>query len=111
LFRKEAQRILGEDFSGNGGARGRQPSAGRGAGASGPVRRDSRPSETTDLGIMKSLSSMGGAAKRNLSQLAERFSQSSRASNRTRNGETGTAREFKPLVDNAGDVSLVSYLS
>jgi hypothetical protein len=57
---------------------------------------------------MKSLSSMGGAAKRNLSQLAERFSQSSRASNRTRNGETGTAREFKPLVDNTGDVSHLS---
>ena len=42
---------------------------------------------------------MGGAAKRNLSQLAERFSQSSKA----RRPSEGPGREFKPLVDGGED--------
>lgn len=63
-----------------------------------------------DLGIMKAISSMGGAARRNLSMLAQRFSSGQQ---QTRNGETGNAREFKPLVDNNGDdeddVDVVSF--
>jgi hypothetical protein len=62
------------------------------------------------LGIIKTLSSMGGAARRNLSMLAARFSSSQQ---QTRHGETGTAREFKPLVDGNGDddeeVEFVSF--
>lgn len=47
---------------------------------------------------------MGGAARRNLSQLAERFSQSSKANNRNNNGNNNTqGREFRPLVDNSGE--------
>lgn len=61
------------------------------------------------MGILKSLSSMSGAARRNLSMLASRFS----SQQQTRNGETGTAREFKPLVDGNGEdddeVEFVSF--
>lgn len=53
---------------------------------------------------------MGGAARRNLSLLASRFSSGQQ---QTRNGETGTSREFKPLVDGNGDdedeVEFVSF--
>lgn len=53
----------------------------------------------SDMGIMKSLSSMGSAAKRNLSMLAERFAASGSAAG----GNAGTSKEFKPLVDSAGN--------
>ena len=96
MFRREAQRVLGEDFnravrgsqSGNRNttnqANQRRPSG---------TRRDSANNQPVDLGIVKALSSMGSAAKKNLSQLAERFSQSNKA-----NRNQGEGREFKPLA-------------
>lgn len=78
--------------------------AGRNATAEGSSNADG------DMGILKAISSMGGAARRNLSLLASRFSSGQQ---QTRNGETGTAREFKPLVDGNGDdedeVEFVSF--
>ncbi len=93
MFRKEAQRLLGEDF-----VRGAQQNT---AGRNDPQRRQSRPGagantaqNSGDLGIAKAFSSLGSAAKKNLSQLAERFSQSNKASRR----DPGAPREFKALV-------------
>jgi len=118
LFRREAQMLLGEDFG----------SSGRSGGAGSNrfyqpgklPRRDSRPESNTapsssaaggtasDLGILKSLNSMGGAAKRNLSQLAERFSQSNKASNNRRPAE-GPGREFKQLGDEEDDFEIINF--
>ena len=60
-----------------------------------------------DLGIMKSLSTMGTAAKRNLSQLANRFRSTNNETNQTtsnRAGGKGKNTEMTRLVD-ADDVS------
>jgi hypothetical protein len=101
LFRREVKMLLGEDF----GSAGRSGGAGsnRSGSKGGVPRRDSRPggesapssSGSADLGIMKTLNSMGGAAKRNLSQLAERFSQNNKANNRR--PVEGPGREFRQL--------------
>ena len=102
MFRKEAQRILGEDF--NRAVRGAQQNngaGGRGEPQRRPSRRDSANGQPGDLGIAKAFSSLSTAARKNLSQLAERFSQNNKASRR----ESGTAREFKPLVGE--EVSLI----
>lgn len=110
LFRNEARQILGEDFIQTSQ---RRPSQAASTG------RNTRPTNTSsattndgDLGIMKSLSSLGSAARKNLNQLAVRFSQnnnssanrnSSRDGNYNRQSESGNVREFKPLVDSAHD--------
>jgi len=103
MFRKEAQRLLGEDF-----VRGAQQNAG---GRSDPQRRQSRPGANTtqtansDLGIAKAFSSLGSAAKKNLSQLAERFSQSNKATRR----DSGAPREFKALVGEEDEFEIISF--
>jgi hypothetical protein len=135
LFQREVRAMFGEDFvrqaaSGNAAgifprayesvrvlfilvSIGRQHAPRQGAAAAG--RNANTPAEGAsntdgDLGILKSISSMGGAARRNLSLLASRFSSGQQ---QTRNGETGTSREFKPLVDGNGDdedeVEFVSF--
>eukprot|EP01033_Poteriospumella_lacustris_P008159 gene8160-5875_t len=116
LFQREVRAMFGEDFvrqAASGNAAGRQHAPRQGAAAAG--RNANTPAEGAsntdgDLGILKSISSMGGAARRNLSLLASRFSSGQQ---QTRNGETGTSREFKPLVDGNGDdedeVEFVSF--
>jgi hypothetical protein len=59
---------------------------------------------STEVGIFKTLSSMGSATKKNLSSLAHVFSTKSTAAQRrsSRGDELGTAREtrlYKPLVE------------
>lgn len=124
LFQREVRAMFGDDFvrqvnSQNGRqTTGQRPTPGRQPSGAAPrpsVTNTSTPADQSqgeaDLGIMKALSSMGGAARRNLSMLAQRFS----TQQQTRNGETGTAREFKPLVDNNGEdddeVEFVSFNS
>lgn len=104
MFRKEAQRLLGEDF-----VRGAQQNT---AGRNDPQRRQSRPGagantaqNSGDLGIAKAFSSLGSAAKKNLSQLAERFSQSNKASRR----DPGAPREFKALVGEEDEFEIISF--
>ncbi len=135
MFQREVRQHLGEDFANN--FHGQRYSVGgnpplrstpntrrdpRVAGAApttaGPTGIGSPNNTVTadnsgDLGIMKSLSSMGSAARRNLVQLAQRFSQSNPQSNSSqqmyhRSGELGTAGEFKPLVDGNDDDEEVS---
>ena len=102
MFQNEVRQALGEDVVRQTGGGRNQP-----AGAT-------RKTETNadKGGIMKSLASMGTATKQNLLELAQRFSRtqnnSTSATNRAnsqlyRNGEYGTAREFKPLVDSNDD--------
>lgn len=115
LFQKEVREVLGDEFLEhnrqirNDGAR----SAGTGVGAP-HSRRNSRngggagDEAAPDLGILKALSSMGTAAKRNLSQLAERFQSGGGGGNGVGGGNdhgdrSATAREFKPLVDSGGN--------
>jgi hypothetical protein len=128
MFRREARALLGDDFMQQaGGAEaargGNAPTGARygtnrsGAPPAGPVRRDSAAAggaNNADLGIVKAISSMGSATKRNLSQLAVRFSRNNNA-NGTSTGaggvsggnarrESGSAREFKPLMDTNPEV-------
>lgn len=84
-------------------------SAGTGVGAP-HSRRNSRnggagDESAPDLGILKALSSMGTAAKRNLSQLAERFQNNGGGTGGANDhgDRSATAREFKPLVDSGGN--------
>ncbi len=109
--------MLGDEFfnqnrqarNSNGGSRSSSGATGA------PVRRDSRGNavaandEAADLGILKALSSMGSAAKKNLSQLAERFSQggAGAGTQTNANGNTGTAREFRPLVDSGNSFEVL----
>lgn len=123
LFQREVRQHLGDDFANN--FRGQRYSVGGGGQQPrGPpvARRDPRmngaaagttgigsPNNVVggenagDLGIMKSLSSMGSAARRNLVQLAQRFSSGQQSSSQQqlhhRTGEVGTSGEFRPLVD------------
>ncbi len=89
------QRILGDDFPRAGGqAASRNGSAGNNS------------NTVEDLGILKALQSMGTAAKRNISNLAERFNSKPSGSSQVMQygqsvGERGDAREFKPLVSNS----------
>lgn len=53
--------------------------------------------------MLKSLASMGTAAKKSLSQLAVRFSQQGRRS------EGGNPKEFQQLVESSNDVSCFLY--
>jgi len=80
MFQSQARELLGEDFMrndyGGGGVGGE-----RGARGMGQPRRQ----EPADMGIMKAISSMGAAAKKNLTQLAETFKTSNSGSG-TRSG-------------------------
>ncbi len=112
LFQKEVRDVLGDEFfenhrqnrAGAGGSAGNNRSIG-GGGAGNNVRRNSKTGaeDPADLGILKGLSSMGSAAKKNLLQMAERFSASNNGTATNAQGHTGTAREFRPLVDSAGN--------
>lgn len=107
MFQNEVRQALGDDFvrqARSGGGRNQVP-----AGAAGGARKTD---PATDTGMMKALASMGSATKQNLMQLAQRFSRNQTSTSGTtrssggqmyRNGETGTAREFKPLVDSNDD--------
>lgn len=86
MFRKEVRAIFGDDFI----ERDTNPNRANSSAA----RIEKQSSEAADMGILKTISSMGSAAKRNLSVLAERFSQKN-----ARQTETGTAREFAPLME------------
>jgi hypothetical protein len=66
----------------------------RGSSAGRTEAKNGTAADNSDLGILKSISSMGSAAKRNLSVLAERFTQKN-----GRQNEVGTAREFAPLME------------
>lgn len=95
MFQREVQAVLGRDFL-QAAQQGRSPSGTQTGTQGGPARRPSKNTSTNDdLGIMKALSSMGTAAKKNLNQLALRFQGNAADSN--------DPREFKPLVGN--DVS------
>lgn len=92
----QEQRQRGANTTGNGGSNSR-----RGSKAGGE-----------DLGILKALSSMGSAAKKNLSSLAERFQGKNSTNNPNTQhvmqygesaGESGTSREFKSLVGGNDD--------
>lgn len=135
LFRREARALLGDDFmqqAGGAGAPrgGNAPTGARygtnrgGAPPTGPVRRDSAAassSNNADLGIVKAISSMGSATKRNLSQLAVRFSRNNNANSSSTGAsgvsggnarrESGSAREFKPLMDTnpEDDFEIISF--
>ena len=124
LFQREVRQHLGDDFANNfhgqrysvGGQQPRvapntrrDPRVAGAAAQSGPTGIGSSNNvvaggdNSGDLGIMKSISSMGSAARRNLVQLAQRFSQSNQSSTgqqmHHRTGEMGTSNEFRPLVD------------
>lgn len=117
IFQREARAALGEDFDrAFSRPHGTQPHAQRPVTTSTMRRDSSRPTsqsvfsqqqqDSGDLGIVKSLSSMGSAAKRNLVLFAQRFSSGQRQGSAqaatgeySRETEAGTAREFKPLVD------------
>jgi hypothetical protein len=99
LFQSEARRVLGDNFmrenygddtaasgvafSAAGGAPRRGPSRVQPAGSNAP------PEPNPDLGIMRALSSMGSAAKRNLTQLAQGFNSSSSTNNNSNTARTG----------------------
>lgn len=123
LFQREVRAMFGDDFIRQTAGRqqqstpqGRPVPARQGSAAtrnsfSGNAGTNTDPATASDgdMGIMKSLSSMGSAARRNLSMLAARFSSNQQ---QTRNGETGNAREFKPLVDgNNDDEDEVEFVS
>lgn len=133
MFQREVRQHLGDDFANN--IHGQRYSVGEQQQPRGPpnTRRDPRVAgaaastsgtgptgigspnnvaagagaDSGDLGIVKSLSSMGSAARRNLVQLAQRFSQSNPSTTgqqtHHRTGELGTSNEFKPLVDGNDD--------
>ena len=134
MFQREVRQLMGDDFlRGDSGAEfGDGPYAARsqqgrapmnrahssGAGVGGPSRggtinrvtphtggNNANANDPADLGILKALSSMGGAAKKNLSMLAERF-----AASGSTTGGTGTAKEFKPLVDSGGNSNVSQLL-
>ncbi len=117
LFQKEVRDVLGDEFfenhrqnrAGAGGSAGSNRSIGGGATGNGNVRRNSKTGaeDPADLGILKGLSSMGSAAKKNLLQMAERFSASNNGTATNAQGHVGTAREFRPLVSgNSFEVSV-----
>jgi hypothetical protein len=100
LFQKEVRTILGDEFMTPSGAH----RSSRGAAVDGTASGTTAGASNADLGIMKALSSMGSATKKNLTLLAQRFSAggatSAGAARRSSRGEeTGTAREFRPLVE------------
>jgi len=114
LFLREARQVLGPEYDFSAQQQGRYPrnnqpnDPNRSRTNSRPVSGDGAdPTANPDLGIMKTLSSMGTAAKSRLAALATRF----RTGNQpTRNGETGHAREFRPLVDgNDEEEDIVSF--
>lgn len=110
---REARQVLGPDYDFSAHQQGRQPrsnqpnDANRSRTGSRAVSGDGNDPANPELGIMKALSSMGSAAKSRLGALATRF----RTGNQqTRNGETGTSREFRPLVDgNDEEDDVVSF--
>jgi hypothetical protein len=64
------------------------------------------PLALPDMGIVKGLSSMGEAAKRNLSSIAMRFTAAMEAQNQSSNSASGRQvkeSEMKPLVSGDGD--------
>jgi hypothetical protein len=110
LFQNEARRVLGDNFMrenyGDDTA-GVAPSAAGGAPRRGtsrvqPAGSNAPPEPNPDLGIMRALSSMGSAAKRNLTQLAQGFNSSSSNSNNSGRYPTG---------NNANSGGNVSYVS
>lgn len=122
LFQREVRAMLGDDFmmpSRTGPGAPTPGSAHRQASRTGTEGPSSANSASTDMGIMKALSSMGSATKRNISNLAQRFSAGSSSGNAqrrpSRNGETGNAREFRPLVesghelDEDGDTEVIAF--
>lgn len=106
LFQSEARRVLGDNFLRDSygddtaaGAAGAASSGGRGApaGAAGPSRSVSgrvQPAgaqpQQQEGGIMRALSSMGSAAKRNLTQLAQSFNSGSSNNNSGNNNNATT---------------------
>lgn len=122
MFQREVRRMMGDDFlrgdpntefidpryqSGQGRGQVNRSNSVGGPSRGGTINRvtphgggnNNNANDSADLGIMKALSSMGGAAKKNLSMLAERFA----ASGGSGSANTGTAKEFKPLVDSGGN--------
>lgn len=130
LFQREARAMLGDDFdfaSLNRRSVPRTATAGGGAAAQANSSNANANANSADLGIMKALSSMGSATKRSLSLMAQRFSSGGAAGNanatggangptrRYSRGETGTPREFRPLVesdhvdDDGEDTEVISF--
>ena len=124
LFRAQARDLLGDNFPG-GGSRRTVPSNGSGSTSNRnqPAAGNTQPQP--DMGILKALNSMGSAAKRNLSNLAQGFSSnnnntsnSSRggfgggspppAGGAVRRGSGGGSRRKKGQFDDLDDVSYFS---
>mmetsp|Transcript_188 Transcript_188/g.359 ORF Transcript_188/g.359 Transcript_188/m.359 type:complete len:337 (+) Transcript_188:118-1128(+) len=79
MFQSQARELLGEEFmrDDNGGSASRRGSnANANAASGGTNHRQASAAGDNNLGIMNSLSSMGSAAKRNLTQLAQAFKSS-----------------------------------
>lgn len=103
MFRQEVRDVFGEDLvdqnqTSTNTSNTRRPST---ATAPGTSRTPSGATDNTgDLGIVKAISSMGSAARRNLAQMADRFSrQNTATSANARRSESGTTREFAPLME------------
>lgn len=140
LFQREARAMLGDDFdfaSMNRRSVSRSAAEGGGGGAAAAAAQANSNNanangNSADLGIMKALSSMGSATKRSLSLMAQRFSSGGAAggnahantnapgganapTRRYSRGETGTGREFRPLVesdqvdDDGEDTEVISF--
>ena len=123
LFQNEARRVLGDDFlrdtyGDSAGAGGTAPPPGRGSSRVQPAGANQPHHEAgADLGIMRALNSMGSAAKRNLTQLAQGFNSNGRSqgssggnttnSNRRRGSGGGSRR--KGAVNDLEDVSCWLY--
>jgi len=117
LFQNEARRVLGDDFlrdtyGDSASAGGSAPPPGRGSSRVQPAGANQPHHEAgADLGIMRALNSMGSAAKRNLTQLAQGFNSNGRSqgssggnttnSNRRRGSGGGSRRKgaFNDLED------------
>lgn len=83
LFQMEVAQVMGDPFARR---------------APGSYRHPTPAAADTDLGIMKALSTMGAATKRQLSALAQKFSEGTKKVK-----EVGTQREFTPLVEHKDD--------
>eukprot|EP01038_Epipyxis_sp_PR26KG_P007693 gene7693-10464_t len=105
LFQKEVRELMGNEFMNM-----RQPSAvgnrgvpnGRINGAGSTPTNDQ--TDPQDLGILKALSSMGTAAKKNLTLLAERFNSGNTTTGHSTYGSSNNKpSEFQSLVNDNDD--------
>ena len=105
-FRMQVRDMLGYDVRDMGHGNAPHAQTGR---PQGPQRQFSSTQRTNaasssahnepDLGIMKALSSMGAAAKRNVVQLAQKLRGSGSEGSTNARRESGTTKEFQPLMD------------